>query len=94
MYNFLFNTQFSDITTCYKIFPRHIVPKALALKRDNFVFDIVELTHLLSKEGDVIEVPVQYIARSRKSGKKLDWREGIYCILMMMKIKLRYERHL
>ncbi|PIR70039.1 MAG: glycosyl transferase, partial [Candidatus Niyogibacteria bacterium CG10_big_fil_rev_8_21_14_0_10_42_19] len=70
-FNLAFGTKFSDITTCYKLFPRRMVSELLSCPANDFVFDAVELTHVLSRNGKVIEVPIKYEARKRKEGKKL-----------------------
>ncbi len=86
LFNFLFHTNLTDITTCYKVFPSSIVPKLLTVAQDDFVFDAVYLTHTLCKSGTVIEVPITYTPRSREEGKKIRMRHGIICILAMLEV--------
>lgn len=89
IFNLLFGTRLTDITTCYKIFPRSMVPKLLNLKNNDFIFDAVELTHQLVLNGRIVEVPIQYKARSKKDGKKLNWHHGFKCLFSMLKLRLR-----
>jgi glycosyltransferase involved in cell wall biosynthesis len=77
LFNLLFRTRFTDITTCYKLFPRSAVREILKLPSDDFAFDGIELTYALSRHGKVIEVPITYTGRKRGAGKKLSsWRDG------------------
>ncbi len=88
LFNLLFGTRFTDIHTCYKLFPARLVPEILRLPSDDFVFDAIELTRTLACAGRVKEVPIRYRARGRQEGKKLNWRHGVSCLLAMLKIRL------
>ncbi len=88
LFNLLFGTAFTDIHTCYKLFPARLIPEILRLPSNDFVFDAIELTKILTRAGRIEEVPIRYRARSRQEGKKLNWRHGVYCLLAMLKIRL------
>lgn len=77
LFNLALGTHFSDITTCYKLFPRKLVPELATQPSDDFVFDAVELTRVIAKRERVSEIPITYHARSREEGKKLNWRHGV-----------------
>lgn len=87
IFNLFFGTRFSDITTCYKVFPRALVPRLAYLPSHDFVFDAIELTHALSQGGRVVEVPIAYVARTKKEGKKLNWTHGMKCLMAIGRIK-------
>ena len=87
IFNFLFNTNFTDIHTCYKIFPAKLAQTLINLPGNDFVFDAVELTHALIKSGKVIEIPINYTARSVKAGKKLNWRHGFAIFGAMFRLR-------
>ncbi len=90
IFNVLFRTKFTDIATCYKLFPRNFIPQVIVLPGNDFVFDVVYLTHKLSKLGKVVEVPINYTARKKREGKKLNWRHGIKCLIAMFRIKFGF----
>lgn len=92
LFNMLFGTSFTDIHTCYKLFPVRFVPQLLRLPSDDFVFDAVEFTLALARRGKVMEVPIRYRARRRAEGKKLNWRQGVRCVLAMLCIRLGLVR--
>ncbi len=87
VFNFLFGTHFTDIHTCYKLFPRNLVPVIVNLPANDFVFDAVELTNALRENGRIVEVSISYVARSAKEGKKLNWRHGVKCLIAMIGLK-------
>ena len=93
IFNALFSTDFTDIATGYKVFPRRLVLPLLDSRSDDFVFDAIELTYLLSRHGRVVEVPIRYRARSRREGKKLNWWHGIRCVMAIGRIKLGIGRN-
>lgn len=86
-FNIAFGTRLSDITTCYKMFPRKLVPELLAQPSDDFVFDAIELSRVLTR-GKVIEIPIRYAARTEKQGKKLRAIHGVWCIERLVELRL------
>ncbi|MBI4132359.1 MAG: glycosyltransferase family 2 protein [Candidatus Sungbacteria bacterium] len=85
-FNVVFGTSFTDIHTGYKLFPRRLLPELIGRPGNGFVFDAVELTYALAKDGRILEVPIHYRARARTEGKKLDWRDGFRCLAAMARI--------
>lgn len=84
IYNLLFRTNLSDIASCYKLFSVTHVPKLLESSHNDFVFDAVDLTHTLVQAGPIVEVPITYTARSKKTGKKLNWTHGLDIVLAIV----------
>jgi len=80
VFNLAFGTNLSDITTCYKVFPRVLIKEILEQPSNDFVFDAVELTSVIARNTTVVEVPISYKSRTRKEGKKIDWRDGVLCV--------------
>ena len=93
LFNLLFRTKLTDITTCFKLFPSSCIPKLLSWPQDDFVYDAVYLTYELCKSGKITEVPIQYAPRSREEGKKIKIRHGFICILAMLEVRAgRYAK--
>ncbi len=84
LYNLLFNKSLTDIASCYKVFSARHIPALLKSSHDDFVFDAIDLTHTLISSGPVEEVPISYVARSKKTGKKLNWSHGLDIVLAMI----------
>ncbi len=85
IFNFLFRTKLTDLATCYKVFPKACAEKMIAMPSDDFVFDVVEISHYLLRMGMmIVEVPITYDSRSKSKGKKLNWRHGMHCMNRIM----------
>ncbi|MHB1118322.1 MAG: glycosyltransferase family 2 protein, partial [Minisyncoccota bacterium] len=88
VFNLFFGCKFTDITTCYKLFPRQVVGNLLLWKENDFVFDAVCLTYELNKfNPNIVEVPIRYSPRGREEGKKVNWRHGVKSLMLMMEIR-------
>ncbi len=83
VYNILFAARLTDIASCYKVFSARHIPQLLRSSHDDFVFDAVDLTHVLVQSGAIVEVPISYTARSKETGKKLNWRHGIDIVIAL-----------
>lgn len=91
VFNVCFNTAFSDIFTCYKIFPAHYVQTLLACSSNDFVFDGIELTYVLCRgDSGIVEVPISYKSRTREEGKKIQWQHGVWSLFSMIKLRLGF----
>ncbi len=81
------NLNLSDIWSCYKVFPRHVLQK-IELKEDRFGFE-VEITAKLAKLGyRIYEVPVSYYGRTYKEGKKITWKDGVKSLWQIVKYNI------
>jgi glycosyltransferase involved in cell wall biosynthesis len=86
--NVLFNSYISDMETCYKMMPLSLW-RALDLRADRFDIE-PEITGKLLRGGHrIYEVPISYAARSREEGKKLTWRDGVYALFTLTRIRIR-----
>ena len=88
--NLLYDSCLTDMHTCLKLLPvadfRH-----MALSENGFGLD-TELTARLLRAGvRPYEVPVSYNGRSMLEGKKISWKDGVRCIVIL--VKIRSERH-
>jgi len=77
--NLLYGTRISDEATCYKMFRTELL-RSLPLRCEGFEF-CPEVTAKIAKRGrPIAEVPIRYRARTRKSGKKIKWTDGLIAI--------------
>jgi len=73
--NLLYGARITDAYTCYKVMTRRVLEK-LVLSAKGFELE-AELTARFIKMGyKILEVPIQYKARSRQEGKKIRARDG------------------
>lgn len=87
IFNFIFGTYLTDIATCYKIFPRELIPQLISVKNNDFIFDVVRVPLAIVKAGYLIhEVPIDYSPRFYKEGKKLLPEHGFSIIFYLFKL--------
>lgn len=86
--NFLFKTNINDYATCYKLTRRGAWDK-LHLKATGFDIDVEIIANALKNKMRIFEVPVTYIPRTYKEGKKIRWADGLWAIFYMFKYRLR-----
>lgn len=90
-FNIMFFTWFKDIPACYKIFPRSYIPSLLETPSDDFVFDSIEMTYVLSRNGNIAQVPIRYYPRTHAQGKKLRIEDGMRSAVTI--VLLRFGLH-
>lgn len=89
--NLLYATDVRDIHTCLKLVPREMLV-AMRLRESGFGLD-TEITGSLLRNGIVpVEVAVSYRPRSKADGKKIGWRDGVRCLSLLTRIRLRPRR--
>lgn len=89
LFNIVFGSRFTDITTCYKLFPRSVIGNLLQWKEDGFVFDAIYLTYELHRfNNQSVEVPIHYYPRGVAEGKKVHWRDGVWALFAMLRVLL------
>jgi len=85
--NILYGSKLTDVYTCYKVFKTPIF-KAMDLKSNGFEFEEEVTVKALKKKYRILEVPISYYPRSFIEGKKINWRDGIKAILVMIKYRI------
>jgi len=76
IFNLLYNTQLTDINTCYKVFTRRAW-EGMVITSRNFAFETEFTVKLLHRGHSIKEVAIDYTARSRKAGKKIKWSTAL-----------------
>ena len=84
--NILFGTRIKDIHTGMKLVSTTML-RSLTLKEDGFGLD-TEIACLLLKSGlNPHEIPIEYVGRTRKQGKKIRFKDALICIKIISKIR-------
>lgn len=84
--NILFGTKIKDLHTGLKLVSTEIL-QSLTLKQNGFGLD-TEITCLLLKSNVIPhEIPIKYVGRTRKQGKKIRFRDALVCIKIATKIR-------
>ncbi len=87
MFNILNNQSITDAHTCYKVFPKEIIPK-LNLEEDGFCFCPEFSTKIVKLGYKIYEVPISYFSRSKEEGKKITYKDGFLVIKSLLKYRL------
>ena len=82
--NMFTNLNLTDMEVCYKIFKRDILDH-IKLKEDRFGFE-PEFTAKIARLNCVIyEVGISYYGRTYEEGKKINWKDGLRAIYVILK---------
>jgi len=88
--NILYDSCLTDMHTCLKLLPVADF-QALRLSENGFGMDTEISARLLRSGLRPFEVPVSYDGRSVAQGKKVNWRDGVRCLSIL--IRVRVQRH-
>jgi dolichol-phosphate hexosyltransferase len=86
--NVLFDSYLTDLHTCLKMMPVSLF-RELDLTHTGFGLDSEITAELLRRGHRPFEVPVSYLSRSHAEGKKLTWRDGLECLAVLARVRLR-----
>ena len=84
----LYNRYLTDPLTTFKCFNRNVL-KYMNIKSRGVEYDLEQFALLSKKKIYVNEMPVQYVARSYKQGKKITIFDGFKCIIVLFMCKFR-----
>jgi glycosyltransferase involved in cell wall biosynthesis len=85
--NVFTNLNLSDMEVCYKAFRKEILDR-LELKENRFGFE-PEITAKISKLNcRIYEVGISYYGRSYEEGKKINWKDGVRAVYVILKYNL------
>ena len=82
--NLITALKLTDMETCYKAIKTDIL-KSIPIESNDFCFE-AEITIKLAGRGiNILEVPVSYIGRGYKEGKKISYKDGIKTLISIIK---------
>ncbi len=84
--NILYNSYLSDLHTCLKLIPITMF-RELNLTELGFGLDTQVTAMLLRRGVRPFEVPVSYFSRSREQGKKINWRDAVRCVWILVRTR-------
>ncbi len=88
IFNFLYNTTFTDIYCCYLCFRTNLI-KGEQLKTNGFEQQAEILSKIVSRSKNYYEVPVNYNGRTIAEGKKIRFYHIFYVIKEIILGKFR-----
>lgn len=82
--NMFTNLNLTDMETCYKLFRTEII-KGINLKEKGFGIE-PEITAKIAKtKCRIYEIGISYFGRSYDEGKKINWKDGLKAIFLIVK---------
>ncbi|MFC1848790.1 glycosyltransferase family 2 protein [candidate division CSSED10-310 bacterium] len=91
--NFIFWSHITDEPTCYKLFRKEIIP-ILDLKCNGFEFCPEITAKLLRLKIPIVEIPISYEPRSFSQGKKINWKDGVKALMILLKYRFFWHKTL
>nr|WP_269328953.1 glycosyltransferase family 2 protein [Kineosporia babensis] len=84
--NVLYDSALSDMHTCIKLVPLPLL-RQMSLSEAGFGLD-TEITAKVLRSGHrPFEVPVHYYSRTHGQGKKINWRDGVRCLVVLARVR-------
>jgi glycosyltransferase involved in cell wall biosynthesis len=80
------NANLTDVLTMFQVMKTEIL-RALQIKTMRWEFPIEIMTKLLRKGYSILEVPVDYVPRTRKAGKKISWKAFFPCLFTLIRYR-------
>ncbi len=84
--NVLYNTMLTDMETCYKVM-RTGVLRSFSLRSNGFGIEPEMTAKIFKRDYRVYEVPITYDGRGYDEGKKINWRDGIVALWVLLKYR-------
>jgi glycosyltransferase involved in cell wall biosynthesis len=84
--NVLYNVYLSDIETCFKMVRTDIL-RSVDLRSNDFDIEAEVTAKLLGAGHMPFEMPINYKARTREQGKKIQWQDGVRALWVIARIR-------
>jgi len=85
--NILYGSKLTDEPTCYKVFDRETLLD-IPLRCTRFEFCPEVTAKALRRKLDIVEVPIDYFPRTRREGKKINWRDGLEAVWTLFRYRV------
>lgn len=84
--NALYNTNLSDMETCYKAFRREVI-QGITIRSNKFDLEPEITAKVLKKRYRLFEVPISYAGRDYSEGKKITWFDGVMALWTLIRYR-------
>lgn len=82
--NKLYGCHITDVNTCFKVLRKEALA-GITIDSNDFGFETELTVQLLRKKFKILEVPINYEARDKKSGKKMTWLKALKMYWVLIK---------
>lgn len=90
--NLMYRSSLTDVNTGFKILPRKLL-RDMRITSGRFGGDAEIVSRLLTMKKTIVEVPIDYVARSRAEGKKMDWLHALHMFWCFLVHRFSYAEH-
>jgi SAM-dependent methyltransferase len=73
--NWFTDLSLTDMETCYKMFRAPLL-KSIPIRSNDFAIEPEITAKIAKRECRIFEVPISYLGRTYREGKKIGWRDG------------------
>jgi glycosyltransferase involved in cell wall biosynthesis len=85
--NWLTDLNLTDMETCYKVFRAPLL-KSIPIRSNDFAMEPEITAKVAKRECRIFEVPISYLGRTYREGKKIGWKDGFKAFRTMVKYHL------
>lgn len=85
--NVFTNHNLTDMEVCYKVFKSSILDQ-IELKEDRFGFEPEFTAKVARLHCSIYEVGISYYGRTYEEGKKINWKDGLRAVYVILKYGL------
>jgi len=85
----LYGKIITDSYTCYKAFHKDLKKLLTEAEGNKFDYEPEITSKILKKKYTIKEVPINYLPRSKKEGKKISYKDGINAIKVLIEWKVK-----
>ena len=85
--NMFTDLNLTDMEVCYKVFKRQILGQ-ISIEEDRFGFEPEFTAKIARLNLSIYEVGVSYYGRTYEEGKKINWKDGVRAIYVILKYGL------
>ena len=85
--NMFCNLYLTDMETCYKVFRTDLL-KSIPIRSNRFGFEPEIVMKSAKRKFRIYEVPISYHGRTYEEGKKINWKDGVKALGVILKFWL------
>jgi 2-polyprenyl-3-methyl-5-hydroxy-6-metoxy-1,4-benzoquinol methylase len=84
--NWFTDLNLSDMETCYKVFRAPLL-KSIPIRSNDFAMEPEITAKVAKRDCRVFEVPISYLGRTYREGKKIGWKDAFKALRTMVKYR-------
>jgi len=85
--NMFTNLNLSDMETCYKLFKKEVI-QSIKIEENRFGFEPEITAKIARLKCRIYEVGISYYGRTYEEGKKINWKDGLRALYVILKYGL------